>query len=55
MWLLLSTAAGVPPTVGPDFSFTHPFSDRHIFSQVLLSLNLNGIVALFSTRDVDFT
>jgi len=36
MWLLLSTAAGVPPTV-------------------LLCLNLNGIVALFSTKDVDCT
>jgi len=55
MWLLLSTAAGVPPTVGPDFFFTHPLSDRHIISQVLLALNLNGIVALFPTWDVDFT
>ena len=32
------------------FSFTHPFSDRHVISQVLISLNLNGIVTLFSTR-----
>jgi len=48
IWLLLATAAEVPPTVCHVSFLAHPrFANHHVTSQVLIVLNLNGIVALF--------
>jgi len=54
IWLLLATAAEVPPTVCPVSFLAHPrFANHQVTSQVLIVLNLNGIVALFQDVNGD--
>jgi len=50
MWLLLATAAEVPPMVCPKFLLEYPplFTTIHQLTwQVLIALDLNGIVPFF--------
>ena len=52
VWLLLATAAEVPPTVCPVSFLVHPrFANHQVTSQVLIVLDLNGSVVIF--RDVN--
>jgi hypothetical protein len=52
MWLLLATVAEIPPLVSSAYSFSRPFyAHLHVTSQVLIVLNLNGIVISFRCID----
>jgi len=49
IWLLMATAAEVPPTVGPIYFIAHLLCVHcSVMLQVFLILNLNGTVVFFS-------